>query len=125
MKLIFWPMLAYTVIQSFFFRERKDFLCTKLRGILTALILIPTFFYTYNGVFGKSPDWINIAIFFISAAIAYLYEARLFKRESVTCRFPRLAILPLCLIAVAFVLFTFKTPTLDIFKDPLTGGYGI
>ena len=79
MKLLFWPMLLYAVAQRFLFRERKDFWCVKLRGILLGLSLIPILFYTYNGVIGPSPDWINIAIFFISAAIAYIYETRLFN----------------------------------------------
>ena len=66
MKLLFWPMFIYSIVQSFFCKDRKDFWCIKLRGILLGLILIPIIFYTYNGVIGRSPDWINIAIFFIS-----------------------------------------------------------
>ena len=124
MKLLFWPMLIYALLQSLFFRDRKDFFCVKLRGILLGLILIPIIFYTYNGVIGKSPDWINIAIFFLSAAVAYLYETRLFKKEA-TCHRPKLAFGVLCVIALLFVIFTFKTPEIGIFKDPLTGMYGI
>ena len=125
MKLLFWPMFLYAIAQSFFFREREDFWCIKLRGILLGLVLIPVIFYTYNGVIGKSPDWLNIAIFFISAAIAYLYETKLFKDETVVCKKPKLAIGVLCVIALLFVIFTFATPEIGIFKDPLTGSYGI
>ena len=74
MKLLFWPMLLYAIVQSFFFRDREDFWCVKLRGTLLGLGLIPVLFYTYNGVIGKSPDWINVTIFFVAAALAYLYE---------------------------------------------------
>ena len=125
MKLLFWPMFIYAIIQSFFFKERKDFWCVKLRGILLGLSLIPIIFYTYNGVFGKSPDWINIAIFFISAAIAYLYETRLFNNEKITCSSPKPALVTLCVIALLFVIFTFATPEIAIFKDPITNTYGI
>ena len=125
MKLLFWPMFLYAIVQSFFFKDREDFWCVKLRGILLGLGLIPVLFYTYNGVIGKSPDWINIAIFFISAAIAYLYETKLFKKETVVCKRPKLAIGVLCAIALLFVIFTFATPEIGIFKDPLTGSYGI
>ena len=125
MKLLFWPMFLYAIAQSFFFREREDFWCIKLRGILLGLVLIPVIFYTYNGVIGKSPDWLNIAIFFIAAAIAYLYEAKLFKDETVVCKKPKLAIGVLCVVALLFVIFTFATPEIGIFKDPLTGSYGI
>lgn len=125
MKLLFWPMLFFAVVQSFFFKDRKDFWCVKLRGILLGLILIPVIFYTYNGVIGTSPDWINIAIFFISAAIAYIYETRLFKSNKITCLSTKAAVSLLCLIALLFIAFTFYPPTLGIFEDPLTGNFGI
>ena len=118
-------MLLFAIVQSFFFRDRKDFWWVKLRGILLGIALIPIIFYTYNGVIGRSPDWLNIAIFFIAAAIAYLYENRLFFREKILCASPKIAVAILCLIALLFVVFTFATPELGIFKDPLTGGFGI
>ena len=125
MKLLFLPMFLYAVIQSFFFKEINNFWCIKLKGILLGLILIPTIFYTYNGVIGKSADWINIAIFFISAATSYIYETRQINNKKNACKSPKLAIACLCIIALLFVLFTFRTPEIGIFKDPLTGTYGI
>lgn len=124
MKLLFWPMLFFAVVQRMFFRDRKDFWCIKLRGVLVGLALIPVLFYTYNGAVGPSPDWINIAIFFVSAAIAYACEARLFKNGRARC-YPKAALALFCLIAASFVAFTFLTPEIGIFKDPLTGTYGI
>ena len=125
MKLLFFPMFIFAIVQSFFFRDRENFWCVKLRGILLGLVLIPVLFYTYNGVVGSSPDYINIAIFFISAAIAFIFETRQFKCGTTVCKHPRLAVVTLCVIALLFVIFTFATPEIDIFKDPLTGTYGI
>ena len=89
MKLLFWPMFLFAVVEWLFFREEKAFWCIKLRGIVLGLALIPVLFYTYNGVIGKSPDWINIAIFFISAAIAYLWETKQFAKENSPCLYPK------------------------------------
>ena len=125
MKLLFWPMLLFGVVQSFFFKDRGDFWCVKLRGILLGMALIPVIFYTYNGVIGKSPDWLNIAIFFVAAAAVYLYETRLYQKERVRCSSPKWAVAALGGLAVLFVVFTFVTPEIGIFKDPLTGTYGI
>ena len=125
MKLLFWPMLLFSVIQRRFFKELQGFWCIKLKGTLLGLGLIPVLFYTYNGVIGRSPDWINIAIFFVTAAIVYLYETRLLRSDDARCSRPRWAIAALALIALCFVVFTFSTPALGIFKDPLTGDYGI
>lgn len=125
MKLLFWPMFIFAVVQSFFFCDREDFWCVKLKGTLLGLVLIPVIFYTYNGAIGHSPDWLNIAIFFVSAAVAYIYETRLFNKGATTCKTQKLPFALLCVIAVLFVVFTFATPQLGIFKDPLTATYGI
>lgn len=125
MKLLFWPTALFAVVQSFFFGGYKNFWCVKLRGILLGLGLIPVLFYTYNGVIGKSPDWINIAIFFVSAAMAYLFETRMLITGTPTCASPKTALGILIVIAVLFILFTFATPKLGMFRDPLTGTYGI
>lgn len=125
MKLLFWPMLLFAVAQRFSFRDQKDFWCVKLRAIAVGLVLIPTIFYTYNGAIGKSPDWLNIVIFFIAAAIAYVYEARLFHAKRLQCAMPNVAVTLLLILAMLFVVFTFAPPQIEIFKDPLTGGFGI
>ena len=125
MKLLFWPMFIFAIIERFFFKDRNNFWCIKLRGILLGLVLIPVIFYTYNGIVGKSPDWLNITIFFISAAIAYIYETRQFNLNKMPCKSQKPFLAWLCVIALMFVVFTFKTPEIGIFKDPITGTYGI
>jgi hypothetical protein len=125
MKLLFWPMFIFAIVQSFFFKDRDDFWCIKLRGILLGIIMIPVIFYTYNGVIGHSPDWINIAIFFVSAAIAYIYETRQFNDKTTVCRSQKIPFAILCVLAILFVVFTFVTPEVGVFKDPLTSTYGI
>lgn len=124
MKLFFFPAAAFAIFESFFMRERRDFWCIKLRGITLGLILIPVIYYTYNGTVGKSPDWINISIFFVAAAIAFIYETRQLRKREPVCTYPKLAIAVLCVIAALFVLFTFVTPEIGIFMDPVSGTYG-
>ena len=125
MKLLFWPMLVFALTESLLLRERGDFWCVKLRGILLGLLLIPTLFYGYNAVIGKSPDPVNIAIFFVAAAASYLYEARAFGKGSAACKRPWASLAALCFIGAAFIIFTFFTPSLAIFKDPVTSTYGL
>ena len=125
MKLLFFPMLLFAVFQSFFFRGYGEFWCVKLRGITVGLLAIPILFYTYNGAIGKSPDWLNIVIFFASVAISFYYETRLFALGGVKCKSPKFAIIVLIVVILLFVIFTFCPPELSIFRDPLTGEFGI
>ena len=125
MKLLFFPLFVFALLQSRSFRDRPDFWCVKLTGTAAGLLLIPVLFCTYNGTFGKSPDWFNIAIFFLSAGAVFLLETRLFRRESVRCPSSVPAFILLCLFGAAFVYFTFSPPQIPLFEDPLTGTYGI
>ena len=125
MKLLFFPMFVYGLIQYRYFHDRKDFWCVKLLGMAAGLTAIPVLFYTYNGVFGKSPDWINLAIFFVAAAAAYLLENRLYVKQSIRCGHPKLAFVTLCLLGLCFIVFTFVPPQIPLFEDPLTGNFGI
>ncbi len=125
MKLLFWPLLLFALVQRMFFRDREKYWCVKLAEILLGLVLIPVLFFTYNGVLGKSPDWINIAIFYISAALVFLFEWWVLKKDRLPCRNPWLAFAVICLIGVLFVVFTYAPPQIPLFRDPLSGIYGI
>ena len=125
MKLLFWPMFLIALVQWLFFKDQENYWCVKLAEILLGLALIPVLFYTYNGIFGKSPDWINIAIFYTSALLVFFFERWAFRNDRLQCKRPRLAVTAICLIGVLFVVFTFATPEIPLFQDPLTGTYGI
>ena len=125
MKLLFWSLFLFALIQWRFFKDQEGYWCVKLAEILLGLVLIPVLFYTYNGMFGKSPDWVNIAIFYITVLFVFLFERWVFKNGRLQCRHPRLAFAALCLIGVLFVVFTFAPPQIPLFQDPLTGTYGI
>jgi hypothetical protein len=124
MKLLFWPMLLFALIEGLFLKDREDFWCIKARGTLLGLVLIPVIFYTYNGAVGKSPGWINIAIFFIAAAAAYIYEAVMLRKPP-SSRNERICKAILMALAAAFVIFTFKAPGINLFLDPISKTYGI
>ena len=126
MKLLFFPALIFALIEWLFIgKSDKSFWCVKLWGIIIGLSAIPVLFYTINGAFGKTPDWLNITIFFVSAAYMYVFEWRRLNSESGKHCNQKIAIAVLVLIALAFVVFTFAVPRLPIFLDPVTTTYGI
>ncbi len=124
MKLLYFPLFFFALLQWFFFRDESRFWHIKWLGTSAGLFLIPILFYTYNGAFGKSPDWVNIAIFFFSASAVFFMENKLFQRNSqpkISGIFPFLLLLS---IGVLFVLFTFFPLPIPLFQDPISGGYG-
>ncbi len=65
MKLLFVPFFLFTMVQFIVFAEPlRSFFAAKAASILLGLLAIPVLFYSLGGMFGKTPDWVNIAIFF-------------------------------------------------------------
>lgn len=122
MKLLFWPLFLFALIQRSSFRGQQNYWCVKLAEILLGLLLIPVLFYTYHGVFGESRDWVNISIFYISSALVFLFEGWGFRRFP--CKHPKLAYAVIWAIGLLFVIFTYLPPRIPLFQDPLTGIYG-
>ena len=119
MKLLFVPMFVFALIErKFIGAQYKNFWCVKLIGILFGIIMIPVLYYTYTGISGVSKDWVNIIIFFAVAAATYLLETWLFKNVNILCIAPLLAFFILCLLALAFVVFTFVPPEIPLFQAP-------
>lgn len=125
MKLLFYPMFLFALFESKFFeQEYEQFWCVKLKGILLGLLLIPVFYYTYTGALGVSADWVNIAIYVVTAMIVFLVETRMFQKDAQCILRAEVASIVLCIIALVFTVFTFATPKIPLFKDPVTGSYG-
>ncbi len=126
MKLLFFPMFVFSLLENRFVSEHyNNFRCAKLFGTAVGLFLIPVLYYTYTGALGVTADWFNIAIFFISAAAAYFTETVILKRVVSLSKSSFLCFVVLCLIALAFIIFTFVQPKIPLFQDPVTGMYGI
>ncbi len=125
MKLLFWPLFIFALIQRRSFQEYEQYWWIKLAGAAVGLLLIPILFYTITGSFGETPDWVNIAIFFISSAGAFLVETWLFRKDALHIRASYLPFIALCLLGILFVYFTYATPRIPLFQDPQSGSYGI
>lgn len=125
MKLLYVPLLIFAVIQGrFLTRNYPAFWCGKLISTVAGLVTIPLLYYGYTGVLGVSADWFNITIFYIAAAVAFLLDTHLLK-HGLSCRHPKWALAVLLGIGGLFVALTFWPPLLPLFRDPLTGTYGI
>lgn len=124
LKLLYFPMLLSTIIGFFYFKKVvPNFLCSKTIGIIVAMVFTVVFFFTYTGILGRHIAAIDIASFFIAVVlgefVSYLLIINKFKCSNV------IAIIVLIILFVSFIFFTFFTPNIGIFKDPVTGKYGI
>ncbi len=125
MKLLFFPVLLLTAAQ-FCAGRQEELLAARAISVTVGLALIPILFYTYTGVLGRMVSWANILIFYLADGGLFWLDRRLMGHRRL--RGPALQIaglLWLWLLAFFFVWWTFDPPRMGIFRDPVTGGYGI
>ena len=127
MKLLFFPLFLFSVVQVCVMgRNYPNFLAVRAVSILTGLVLIPVLFYTYTGVLGRSVDWVNIALFFLAALGAFLLDFRLLRRSRLSAPWQQiLGLIVLLALAFCFVWCTFHPVEMSLWRDPVTGGYGV
>ncbi len=115
LKLLFFPMLLTTIIGYFYIgKSTNNFLCSKLIGIITSILFIIIFFYTYTGIIGKSILFIDIASFFVGIILGEYLSYKLITKNFKCSNI--ISIIILTLLLVCFILFTYFTPNLEIFK---------
>lgn len=125
LKLIFFPMSVFALIEFRFFKSKNNFWTSKLKAILLGMILIIVMYYLYNGIIGKSAGWLNITFFVISVVLAYSYEIKVYDKLKVDKEKEKKSIFLIIFILALFILFTYAPLNLEIFKDPVTKEFGI
>lgn len=127
MKLLYLPYFVFTMVEFPVFAEPfRNFFAAKAAAGVAGLLLIPLLHYSLHGMFGAMPPWIDAAIFFASAAATYLVGCRLLTTLSL--RGTALQVISFLLLwgmIFLFILFTYRTPRLPLFRDPATLNYGI
>lgn len=118
MKLLFFPMLIYSLFMIFMLKDQYPSLPSALCfGILSGTFLIPVLYYTYTAILGKDFFVLDIAVFILSTVLAFWLSYRLGLSDK---RKPRtfLSCILVFLLLVCFLIFTYHPPTIAIFQDP-------
>jgi hypothetical protein len=126
LKLSFWPALVYAALEySRFGKSANNFPFAKTLGIYLMPITIVVLFYAYTAILGHDLLIADILIFVVAVIVGQLVSYKLLIASPLPKRLNRFAPIALAVLGILFVLFTFYTPQLPLFRDPVTGGYGI
>lgn len=125
LKLAFYPMLIVLIIGYFYLG--KKYVVAQTIGIIITLIFIVVVFYTYTGVLGTNIDFLNISTFIIGVIIGEIVTYKLFvNNEKIDYELLyNISIGLIIILGLAFVIFTFTPPNINLFRDPLTYKLGI
>lgn len=115
MKLIFFPMLLFSLFTSARMKEAAPSLPGALiLGNLAGTLSIPVLFYTYTGIIGENFLIADLAVFFAAVLIAWGTVWELRDSEKIfRCRFILYGLA--VIVCLLFFLFTFRVPGLPLF----------
>jgi hypothetical protein len=117
--------MLITIIVGYFFAKSNgsNYLCAKVQGILVAISFIIIFFYTYTGIIGTNFAILDIASFFIAVILGEYLSYKKIEIKS-SCN-NSISIIILLILFLCFVIFTIFPPHIGLFKDPVSGMFGI
>ena len=125
LKIAFWPALLYLIFEyRYLYKKSNNFFFAKTLGIYSIMIIIPAIFYSYT-IFFEENLIIDIGSFILAIIIGQLISYRLLINKKLAKIYELMSLVVLIILALAFVVFTFYPPQLQLFQDPNTGEYGI
>ena len=123
LKLLFFPMLISTIAGHFYIKIHPNYLCVKTKAIILAILFTIIFFYTYTGIIGTNFTLLDIGSFFVAVILGEYYTYKKIKTNTYCNNY--IASIILFVLFLFFIIFTFTPPHIGLFKDPLTGMFGI
>ena len=127
LKLLATPMLLFAVAEFFCYgRSMPGFVPVRVCSVFYGMATVVALYYIYSGILGRHFLLADILLFLIGVCEAYLLGFVLLARGALagtTAVFG--GYLGLLLLVFCQFLFTFRPPRLGLFRDPVTGGYGV
>ncbi len=130
LKMSFWPLLIWWILGFVLLSNKNEISAARwfaacATALYTALIFIISFFYLYTGALGTESLAADIAIFLIGIGVAQLMAYHIFRFARCKEGGLSYSLFFIMLLAVLFVVFTFRPPHIPLFMDRNTGSYGI
>ena len=125
-KIIIISMFLYSIVEYLKLYKKEKYniwLSLMVRSLI--VILVITFGYLlYFNILNKSVLYIDLFLFYFSIFISQLVGYKLTKR-TYDSKKEKLYFQICVIILLCFILFTFVPPNISLFKDEITGTYGI
>lgn len=126
MKIFTLPYVVWAFVELCTVRiPFRRFLAAKVLSLYFLLLSIPIFYYTYTFIVGRSIPVIDIACGFVFTVLAFFFSYRMIAYAPCIERYFRLSVFLLVLYYIMAGYFTFLPPKTELFRDPVTGGYGL
>jgi hypothetical protein len=120
LKLLFYPIMVVSIPEYLILRKQGNvFLCTKFLSALLGMGLTVVMFYTYVGVYGKNVDALNIILYFIAMAVAYIFSCHRLENWNSCTVSPCICLMGICCMVILFAAFSVYPLPIGLFQPPI------
>ena len=124
LKLAIFPTLVFFLAGMVFLPE-DNCIVAFFAALALPMLLIPALFYAYTAIAGRSFLAADIAIYFISVFAAFAAAYGILLLPPLKKGWNIAALAGIAVVIVCYMTFTLFPPEIFLFRDPLTGGYGL
>lgn len=125
LKILVTPILVFLIVEWIASKDKQRLLAAKFAQIVFGIVFMIAFFYTYSGVIGQVILWVDIMLFYLTAALSYIVSYRVVTRKAAP-KLPSVAyVAGIALIVLCLWVTTFFPPEMPLFYDSSAGRYGI
>lgn len=126
LKLAFWPAVTWALVERRPLLGRtNNFPLAKALSITLMPLTIVALFYGYTTLLGYNVLAIDIATFVVAVILGQWLSYHLLTGDERSPATNRLAPVPVVMSAILLVVFTFLPPHIELFREGLSGTYGI
>lgn len=122
---IIWWSLSYIILSKKTSINFSRWFFAFVIALVVCTLTIASFYYSYTGILGIHLLALDFFSYFLGVTLAQLAAMHIYKYAKITPFLFYLSALIFALLMIAFIVFTFNPPRLPLFKDPLTGKYGL
>ena len=129
-KLATIPVILWWFISYFILRKKVDMnfkkwiFCGSISVLLIPFVII-NFYYTYTGALGISTLILDIFSLFLALILGQYLALHLYQNIKITNVKFTIGVLIIITMIFLTIFCTFNAPHIPMFKDSITGGYGL
>ncbi|MBQ3264537.1 MAG: hypothetical protein IJH07_02040 [Ruminococcus sp.] len=118
--------IGWSLLQLCWLKVRfRQYVASKCIGLYTLMGLIIGVFYAYTALTGHNIVWVDVLSSLLSVMLVQWMTYRLETGANRLGDYFAPALMLLMLYYLMFFSFTVFPPKADLFRDPVSGGYGV
>jgi len=127
LKLAVFPATLWFLLERQWLKKEKipNFVFAKVKGIFLMPTVILVIFYSYTAILGKNYLLLDILSFVVAVFAGQLLSFWIMLWPPMKKIYQQIGVVFLVLLLLAFGIFTFWTPKIFLFRDPISGGFGL